>query len=125
MKSRHLSQPKRRAEFIEPMECAPVNKLLDGSTSRGLCLITSKMKTKLHGLRSRCNEVCAAERGQKIVHGGFIGQVDDGEPKAPLVAVTVEEIIVPYTRIEQVARSDTRRIVVWVVRAGGGETQKL
>jgi DNA ligase D-like protein (predicted ligase) len=30
MKSRHLSQPKRRAEFIEPMECAPVTKLLDG-----------------------------------------------------------------------------------------------
>jgi ATP-dependent DNA ligase len=29
MKSRHLSQPKRKAEFIEPMECAPVTKLLD------------------------------------------------------------------------------------------------
>ena len=30
MKSRHLSLPKRKAEFIEPMECAPVTKLLDG-----------------------------------------------------------------------------------------------
>src|SRR3984893_12985927 len=30
MKSRHLSQPKRSAEFIEPMECTPVTKLLDG-----------------------------------------------------------------------------------------------
>jgi DNA ligase D-like protein (predicted ligase) len=30
MKSRHLCQPKRKAEFIEPMECAPVTKLLDG-----------------------------------------------------------------------------------------------
>jgi ATP-dependent DNA ligase len=30
MKSRHLSQPKRKADFIEPMECAPVTKLLDG-----------------------------------------------------------------------------------------------
>jgi len=30
MKSRHLSLPKRRAEFMEPMECAPVTKLLDG-----------------------------------------------------------------------------------------------
>src|SRR5215469_13270195 len=30
MKSRHLSIPKRKAEFIEPMECAPVTKLLDG-----------------------------------------------------------------------------------------------
>jgi DNA ligase D-like protein (predicted ligase) len=29
MKSRHLSQPKRKAEFIEPMECTPVGKLLD------------------------------------------------------------------------------------------------
>ncbi len=29
MKSRHLSLPKRKAEFIEPMECAPVTKLLD------------------------------------------------------------------------------------------------
>jgi bifunctional non-homologous end joining protein LigD len=30
MKSRILSLPKRKAEFIEPMECAPVPKLLDG-----------------------------------------------------------------------------------------------
>jgi DNA ligase D-like protein (predicted ligase) len=30
MKSRHLSLPKRKAEFIEPMDCAPVSKLLDG-----------------------------------------------------------------------------------------------
>jgi len=30
MKSRHLSLPRRRAEFMEPMECAPVTKLLDG-----------------------------------------------------------------------------------------------
>src|SRR5215472_11226763 len=29
MKSRLLSLPKRKAEFIEPMECAPVTKLLD------------------------------------------------------------------------------------------------
>lgn len=29
MKSRHLSLPRRKAEFIEPMECAPVTKLLD------------------------------------------------------------------------------------------------
>jgi len=29
MKSSHLSLPKRKAEFIEPMECAPVTKLLD------------------------------------------------------------------------------------------------
>jgi hypothetical protein len=31
MKSSILSLPKRNAEFIEPMECAPVTKLLDGS----------------------------------------------------------------------------------------------
>ena len=31
MKSRHLSLPKRKAEFIQPMECAPVTKLLDGA----------------------------------------------------------------------------------------------
>jgi ATP-dependent DNA ligase len=30
MKSSILSLPKRNAEFIEPMECAPVTKLLDG-----------------------------------------------------------------------------------------------
>jgi len=28
---RRLSQPERNAEFIEPMECAPVAKLPDGS----------------------------------------------------------------------------------------------
>ena len=30
MKNSHLNLPKRKAEFIEPMECAPVTKLLDG-----------------------------------------------------------------------------------------------
>src|ERR1700746_1877117 len=30
MKNSLLSLPKRKAEFIEPMECAPVTKLLDG-----------------------------------------------------------------------------------------------
>jgi len=30
MKSSILSLPKRKAEFIEPMECVPVTKLLDG-----------------------------------------------------------------------------------------------
>ena len=30
MKSRILSLPKRKAEFIEPMDCAPVTKLADG-----------------------------------------------------------------------------------------------
>jgi ATP-dependent DNA ligase len=30
MKSSILRLPKRKAEFIEPMECAPVTKLLDG-----------------------------------------------------------------------------------------------
>ena len=34
MKSRHLSLPKRKAEFIEPMECAPVTKLLDAESLR-------------------------------------------------------------------------------------------
>ena len=31
MKNSLLRLPKRKAEFIEPMECAPVTKLLDGS----------------------------------------------------------------------------------------------
>jgi hypothetical protein len=30
MKNSIFSLPKRKAEFIEPMECAPVTKLLDG-----------------------------------------------------------------------------------------------
>jgi ATP-dependent DNA ligase len=30
MKHSILSLPKRKAEFIEPMECAPVTKLLNG-----------------------------------------------------------------------------------------------
>lgn len=83
------------------------------------------MKTELHGLRSRCNEVCAAERGQEVVYRGFIRQVDDGEPQAPLVTVAVEKIVVPDARIEQVARRNARRIVVRVVRSRGGEIQKL
>ena len=83
------------------------------------------MKAKLYGLGSRCNEVRAAECRQEVVHRGFIGQVDDSKPQAPLVTVAMEKIIVPDARVEQVARRNARRIVVRVVRARGGEIQKF
>jgi len=56
--------------------------------------------------------VCAAESRKKVVQRNFVRQIDDREADAPPVAVTVEEIVVPYGEIKQAARLDALRIVV-------------
>ena len=47
MKNSIFSLPKRKAEFIEPMECAPVTELLDGPRQNpfGLGLMLSWTKS--------------------------------------------------------------------------------
>jgi len=47
--------------------------------------------------------VGAAEGGEEVVEGVFVGEVDGGEAEAPLVLVAVEEIVLANGGVEEVA----------------------
>jgi hypothetical protein len=80
-----------------------------------------EVEAELDGFGARGDEVCAAEGGEEVIERVFVGQVDDGEAKAPLVAVAAEEVVVADRHVEEVARSDARRILVVVFGAVGGD----
>ena len=79
--------------------------------------IPLEVETHFCGVRPRCDEMRATERGQEVVQRGLVRQVDDCEPQAPLVTVTVEEIVISHACIEQVPRRDARRIVIVILRS--------
>ena len=73
------------------------------------------MESELYGFAARRHEVRPAERGQEVVERGLVCQVDDREAQAPFVMVTVEEVVFADTDVKEVARGDTRGIVVIVL----------
>ena len=75
------------------------------------------MEAHFRGVRPRRNKVRSAERRQEVVQRGLVRQVDDCESQAPLVTVTVEEVVISHAGIEQVPRSDPRRIVIVILRS--------
>ena len=79
------------------------------------------MEAELDGFGARGDEVRAAEGREEVIQRFLVGQVDDGEAQAPLVAVAVEEIVVADGEIEEIARCDARRILVVVFGAVGGD----
>ncbi len=64
----------------------------------------SKVEAEFDGFGAGGYEVGAAEGGEEVVEGFLVGQVDDGEAKAPLVAVPVEEVVVADGEVEEIAR---------------------
>lgn len=60
----------------------------------------------------------SAKRGKEVVEREVVGQVDHFQPRAPLVAVSVEDVVVAHSEIKQIALLDTRRVevVVFFVR---------
>ena len=70
------------------------------------------MEAQLGRVRSRRHKMRAAERRQEVVHRGLVGQINDGEAQAPLVAVTLEKIVIAHGCIKQVPRFDARGVVV-------------
>src|SRR5277367_5458489 len=81
------------------------------------------MEANLCRQRTRCYVMRAAERGEEVVDGVLVGDVDRREPGAPLVAITAEEVVVPDRHIEQAATGDARRIAVVVLSSQGGYLQ--
>lgn len=62
-----------------------------------------------------------AESGEEVVERFFVGQVYHGQAQAPLVTISVEQIVLAERNVEQVARRDTRRIFIGVFRAACGD----
>src|SRR5260221_11001552 len=104
------------------MEFGSIKKRTLQETVAGSCRVLRrnswqlKVETELDGFRARRNEMRSAERGQEIVHRGFVRQVDDRETQTPFVSVAVKEIILANAHIEQVAGFDARWVAVQVKR---------
>ena len=62
----------------------------------------------------------SAKSGQEVVQRFLIGEVHDGEPQAPFVAVAAEDVVVTHSHVEEIARRDARRVLVVVFGPGGG-----
>ena len=75
------------------------------------------MKAELDGFRTWRHIVRAAEGGQEIVQSSLVGQVDDRKAKTPLVAIIIEQVVVAYRNVEQIARLNTRRVLVIIFSA--------
>jgi hypothetical protein len=87
-------------------------------------LMILEVEPELRRVCPRRDEVRSTERGQEVVKGSFVCQVDGGQAQAPLEAVTVEQVVVPHTQIKQVARFYARGIVIGVVGAIGCKIQQ-
>ena len=67
----------------------------------------------------------AAEGGEEIIEGHFVGEIDGGEAKTPLVTVAAKEIVLADGNVEEIARSDARRIGVAIFAGGFRNLQKV
>ena len=74
-----------------------------------------------HGARGYV--VRAAESREEVVERVLVGDVDAGEPEAPLYLSPLKRLSSP-TRSRKVARGDARRVVVVVLGVRGGDADE-
>jgi hypothetical protein len=86
--------------------------------------LSLEVEAEFGGVGSRCHEVRAAEGGQEVVERGLVGQIDDREAQAPLVMVGMEQIVVAYAGVEQIAGFDACGIVVQIKRGACNVEQR-
>jgi DNA ligase D-like protein (predicted ligase) len=102
MKNNIFSLPKRKAEFIEPMECAPVTKLLDGSEwvyeikldgyraiaikSNSVANLFSRRHKSFNQQYPHLVEALAALPEGTVVDGEVVALDDSGRPNFNLLA---------------------------------------
>src|ERR1700756_4170671 len=71
-----------------------------------------EVKAELGRVSPWRQKVSAAKGRQEIVKRNFVGDIDRGYTKAPLVLVAMKDIVLSDGNVEQVARRNTRRIVI-------------
>src|ERR1700674_5485302 len=79
-----------------------------------------EMKTEFGRQGTRRYEVRAAKRGKEVVQRFLVRYIDGRDAQAPLVAVTMEQVVLAYAHVKQVARRDSRWILVVIFGAVGG-----
>lgn len=83
-----------------------------------------EVEAQLRRHRARRHIVRAAEGRKEVVQRFLVGDVDHGQCQAPTVVIPVEQIVVAYRQVEQIARSDALWIVVVVLRARRGHFEE-
>ena|SRR5438034_7000152 len=73
-----------------------------------------EVEAHLCRIRARRHKMRAAERRQEVIKRNFVRQVDHCKAQAPLVAISVEQVVVPDAEIKQVTRRDAGRIAIVV-----------
>src|SRR5215472_2398096 len=119
--TRALSAPQTHLEQLNHCDSQPAVTLIQAQEFDS----DLEMKAKFQCLCTGCHKVCPAEGRQEIIEGGLVRQIDDCKPQTPLVAVAVEQVVMPNARVEEVPGSDTRRIPVRVIRPWRRQTQQL
>src|SRR5205085_3451061 len=76
-----------------------------------------KRYSSLHLKCSWRYKVRPAERRKKVIEGHLVGDVDGRKPQGQLLAIRAEQIVRAYTEVEEMTRSDARRIGVVVLCA--------
>jgi hypothetical protein len=57
----------------------------------------------------------STESRKKVVQRGFVSDIDGAELQAPLIAVTVEKIVVSNRQIKQVTGRNSGRIMIVIL----------
>ncbi len=73
------------------------------------------MKAELRRVSARSYKVRSAEGREEVVKGRFVRHVYRSELKTELISVPVKNVVVPDSYVEQMTRSDTRRIVIVIL----------
>src|ERR1700716_4186160 len=63
------------------------------------------------------------ERRQEVIKRDLVGHIYGGDLKAPLISLTVEEIVIAHGNVEEVPRGDARRVVVVTLCSGRAGTE--
>src|SRR5581483_990873 len=117
------AEPKARAAAPRPMSRRNTRLLAGGNTIASLHPL-SEVEPERAGHRAWRHVVRPAERGQEIVERHVVRQVDHFQPRAPLVFVAMEKIVVTDCDIEQVARLNPLRGVVVILGSRLRDLQK-
>src|SRR5947207_6711597 len=95
----------------------PAIALVMAGPSTARLLLYLEMKAEFRRVAARRHKVRSTERRQEVIKRGLIRQVDDREAQAPLVVVAMEKVVISHAGIEQVAWSDSRRVVIVILRS--------
>ena len=74
--------------------------------------------------RARRDVVGSAEGGEEVVERVLVGDVDASQAQAPLIFVSVEDVVVSHGGIEEVTRRDALRVFVVISCIGSGNVDQ-